>query len=88
MKRVIPEYKTLAEVLQDAIDKEKDAEVFYREAAAMAQATDIREFLTQMADMERDHFDMLTRRLDALRADQQVMDGILSSYGEEEEPAA
>ena len=85
MKRVIPEYKTLLEVLQDAIDKENDAEAFYREAADLAQSTDIREFLTEMASMEHDHYVMLTRRLEAIRADQRVMDGILSSYGQEEE---
>ena len=86
MKRVIPEYKTLAEVLQDAIDKESDAEEFYREAAEMAPSTEVRAFLLEMAVMEREHFDMLTRQLASLRADQQVMNGILSSYGSEAAP--
>ena len=86
MQRVIPEYKTLVEVLQDAIDKESDAGEFYREAAEMAQSTDVRNFLLEMAAMEQEHFDMLTRKLASLRADQQVMNGILSSYGAEVAP--
>jgi hypothetical protein len=33
--------------------------------------------------MEKEHALMLARRLDSLRADQTVIDGILSSYDEE-----
>ena len=38
MKRVIPEYTALVDIIQDALDKEKDARDFYLEAADMAQA--------------------------------------------------
>ncbi|MBL0176458.1 MAG: hypothetical protein IPP94_14540 [Ignavibacteria bacterium] len=87
MKRVIPAYKTLVEVLQDAIDKESDAEEFYREASEMAQSTDVRVFLLEMAVMEREHFNMLSKKLESIRADQQVMNGILSSFDAEGEQA-
>ncbi len=83
MKRVIPAYKTLVDILQDAIDKENDAEQFYTEAAELAQNAEVREFLLDMARMEKEHALMLARRLDSLRADQTVIDGILSSYDEE-----
>lgn len=83
MKRVIPAYKTLVDILQDAIDKENDAEQFYTEAAELAQNAEVREFLLDMARMEKEHALMLARRLDSLRADQTVIDGILSSYDED-----
>lgn len=83
MKRVIPAYKTLVDILQDAIDKENDAEQYYTEAAELAQNAEVREFLLDMARMEKEHALMLARRLDSLRADQTVIDGILSSYDED-----
>ncbi len=82
MKRVIPAYKSLVDILQDAIDKENDAEQFYTEAAELAQNAEVKEFLLDMAAMEKEHALMLARRLDSLRADQTVIDGILSSYDE------
>jgi rubrerythrin len=85
MKRVIPEYKTLVDVLQDAIDKEADAEQFYREASDLALNAEVRDFLLEMSRMERDHFVMLSQRLESLKADQTVMDGILSSFDEKPE---
>ena len=80
MKRVIPEYTTLIDIIQDAIDKEKDAQAFYLEAADMAVATDVRDFLLEMAEMERNHAELLSRKLEALKSDQVVLDGILSSF--------
>jgi rubrerythrin len=86
MKRVIPEYSALEDIIQDALDKEKDAQAFYAEAAGLAQAAGIREFLLEMAEMEKGHADMLARKLESLRSDKTVMDGILSSFDDEPEP--
>ena len=86
MKRVIPEYSTLEDIIQDAIDKEKDAFRFYTEAAAMAQTEDVRVFLLEMAAMEKEHAEMLARKLESIRSDMTVMDGILSSFDDEAEP--
>ncbi len=83
MKRVIPEYTALLDIIQDAIDKEKDAQAFYLEAADMAQAADVRDFLLEMADMERSHAELLARKLESLKSDQVVMDGILSSFDDD-----
>jgi rubrerythrin len=80
MKRVIPEYTALIDIIQDAIDKEKDAQAFYLEAADMAQAAEVRDFLLEMAEMERNHAEMLTNKLESLKSDQVVLDGILSSF--------
>lgn len=85
MKRVIPEYTALIDILQDAIDKEVDAKRFYIEAAELAQTTDIRDFLLDMAEMEQGHADMLAQKLESLKSDQTVMDGILSSFDDEPE---
>ncbi|MBN1448775.1 MAG: hypothetical protein JXA28_12665 [Bacteroidetes bacterium] len=85
MKRVIPEYTTLEDILQDAIDKENDAREFYLAAAGLAQAAGIRDFLLEMADMEKGHAELLTRKLDSVRSDQTVIDGILSSFDDEPE---
>lgn len=88
MKRVIPEYKSLVDILQDAVDKEKDAERYYREAADMAQDEQVRHFLTELAEMEKEHSVRLAQMLEQLRADQTVIDGIMSSYGDTEGDAA
>ncbi|MBE0645688.1 MAG: hypothetical protein IH600_16535 [Bacteroidetes bacterium] len=85
MKRVIPEYASLEDIIQDAIDKEKDAEQFYAEASELAQATEIRDFLLNMAEMEKGHAEMLARKLESIRSDKTVMDGILSSFNDEPE---
>jgi rubrerythrin len=85
MKRVIPEYTALVDILQDAIDKENDAKRFYEEAAELALATDVRDFLLRMAAMEEGHAEMLAKKLESIRSDQTVMDGILSSFNDEPE---
>ncbi|MBR9977480.1 MAG: hypothetical protein KFH87_05280 [Bacteroidetes bacterium] len=86
MKRVIPEYSSLVDIIEDAIIKEKDAWRFYTEAAEMAPTDDIREFLLEMAAMEKEHVTLLTNKLETLRSDNTVMEGILSSYNPEAEP--
>lgn len=86
MKRVIPEYTSLEDIIQDAIDKEKDAFRFYTEAAAMTQTEDVRVFLLEMAAMEKEHAEMLARKLESIKSDMTVMDGILSSFNDEPEP--
>jgi rubrerythrin len=80
VKRIIPEYTALVDIIQDALDKEKDAQAYYLEAADMAQAAEIRDFLLEMAAMEKEHVDLLTRKLEALRSNQIAMNGILSSF--------
>ena len=82
MKRVIPEYKNLVDIIQDAIDKEGDAEEYYRQAAERAHTAEVKDFLLGLARMEKEHHDQLAAMLEKLRAEKTVMDGILSSYGE------
>ncbi|MCZ7555402.1 MAG: hypothetical protein M5R41_03230 [Bacteroidia bacterium] len=86
MKRIIPEYTALIDIIQDALDKEKDAQAFYLEAADMAQAAEVRDFLLEMAEMERSHTELLSRKLEALKSNQVVMDGILSSFEDDPRP--
>ena len=86
MKRIIPSYKNLADVLQDAVDKERDAAQYYREAADLALEPEVKEFLRELAEMESQHFKMLKSRLETLQANGRIMTGILSSFGEEEKP--
>jgi len=83
MKRVIPAYRSLMDILQDACDKESDAEQFYREAADMALEPGVRAFLLRLAEMEKDHYHLLRNRLEKLKADQSAMAGIMSSYSDE-----
>lgn len=87
MSRTVPEYRNLRDILRDAINEELEAQKFYTDAASLATSDDIRTFLLELADMERDHAEQLTRRLDGLQADQAVLDGIRASYGEGEAPA-
>ena len=86
MKRVIPEYTALVDIIKDALDKEKDARDFYLEAADMAQAAEVRDFLLEMAEMEKSHVDLLTRKLEMLKSDKTVMEGILSSFEDDPRP--
>ena len=83
MKQVIPAYKNLVDVLQDAVDKEADAELFYREASELALDPEVKEFLLHLSDMEADHYDQLKAKLETLKANGQVIDGIRSSFGED-----
>ena len=85
MKRVIPSYKSLVDILQDAVDKENDAEQYYLEAAALAHTAEVKEFLFEMSRMERDHSVQLSKQLETLRAEQTAINGILSSYDENPE---
>lgn len=85
MKRVIPTYKNLVDILQDAADQERDASDYYAEAAELAQDPDVKEFLMDLAKMEEDHHRMLIEKLESLKADQGVMDGILASYSDPED---
>ena len=85
MKRVIPSYKNLVDILQDAIDQESDASRYYAEAAELAEEPELKKFLEELAQMEDDHYRMLVEHLEKLKADQRVMNGILSSYGDTEE---
>lgn len=85
MKRVIPSYKRLIDILQDAADQESDAAQFYAEAAELAEDPELKKFLIDLAEMEEDHHRMLKEKLESLKADQRVMDGILSSYGDGDE---
>jgi rubrerythrin len=83
MKQIIPEYLTLADIFRDAIDKENDAEKFYLQASELAQTAELRDFLVGLARMEREHAELLGKKLESFQADKTVMDGILSSYGED-----
>ena len=85
MRRIIPSYKNLVDILQDAIDQEHDAAQYYREAAELAQEPEVKEFLMDLARMEEDHYRLLVEKLESLKADKRVMDGILSSYGDTED---
>lgn len=85
MKRIIPSYKNLVDILQDAIDQEHDAAQYYAEAAEMSQEPEVKEFLLELAKMEEDHHRLLVEKLESLKADQRIMNGILSSYGDTEE---
>jgi rubrerythrin len=80
MNHNVPEYRTLVEVLEDAILKESDAEQFYLDSMELAQTDEVKQFLLRMAAMEREHFDLLTGRLETLKAEQHSIDGIQSSY--------
>lgn len=71
MKHVIPAYQDLFDVLQDAVDKEKDAERFYREAAERTDDPDISAFLFDLAKMEGQHYILLKEKLEALKEKKQ-----------------
>ena len=85
MTPTIPEYRSLVEVLQDAILKENDAEQFYLDAMPLARTDEVREFLIQMAGMENEHSRLLNAKLESLKAEQHSIDGILSSYDVEDD---
>ena len=85
MQHVVPEYTNLIDLFQDAIDKERDAEVFYRQAAELAQSVDIKQFLLELSATEHEHFLALTQKLEQVRAELMAMDGIMASYHEPDE---
>ena len=67
MKQVIPAYADIFDVLEDAVDQERDAERFYRQAAERTDDEDIKQFLLDLSAMEAEHYRQLTAKLEMLR---------------------
>ncbi len=65
---------TLVSILDGAIESEIESEQKYLRAAELACDTRVRDFLISLAEMEREHKELLTKQLEELRAQMKVVD--------------
>jgi rubrerythrin len=67
---------TLTEAVKDAIEKEKEAQKFYQEAADMVDKEAIKEFFLELKHDEIGHEKMLMRVLEEMRSGQMTIGNI------------
>jgi rubrerythrin len=79
----IPEFSTIEEILQYAIQEEKDAYDYYMEASERIADPDMKRFLLKLASMEIEHYNTLKEKLEECRANHFCSEGIMSSFSEE-----
>lgn len=65
---------TLISILEDAIASEIESEQKYMRASELACDTRVRDFLISLAKMESEHKELLTKQLQELRAQAEVVD--------------
>ena len=76
-------FNSIEDILQYAINEEKDAYKYYTEAARQIADEDMKKFLLHLAKMEVDHYNILKKKLEEYKANQFSIDGILSSFDHE-----
>lgn len=77
----VKDFGSIEEILEFAVNEEKDAEQFYLEASKKASDPDLKQFLKKLAAMEREHFLILQAKLEECRATNFSCKGILDSFG-------
>ena len=76
----INEFNSIEEILEFAVNEEKEAEEYYLAAADRTPDPQLKEFLVRLAAMEKEHFLMLKAKLEECRANNFTCKGILNSF--------
>jgi len=79
----IPEFSSIEEILQFAINEENDAYNYYLEASERITDPKLKQFLIDLAAMEIEHSNMLKEKLKEYKANIFCTDAIISSFTEE-----
>jgi rubrerythrin len=79
---IIPEFKSLEEILEEAILHEQESHDYYLEAAERTRNADLKRFLQHLAEVELRHKTDLQEKLDMLRNEQALANDLLYSFGE------
>ncbi len=80
----IPEFSTIEEILQFAINEEKDAYDYYLEASERITDPKLKQFLIKLAAMEVEHYNLLNEKLDEYKVNLFCSNAIMSSFSEED----
>ncbi|MBL7013641.1 MAG: hypothetical protein ISR83_04415 [Candidatus Marinimicrobia bacterium] len=83
---LLPTFKSIEDILEYALNEEKDATSFYLEVSKKTDNPDLKRFLIGLAEMEEHHYTVLKNKLEECKANHFCTDGILSSFHEEEAP--
>ena len=79
----IPEFSTIEEILEYAMNEERDAYDYYLTAAERIADPEMKKFLLHLAEMEIDHYKVLKRKLEEYQANCFSSKGIMSSFHED-----
>ena len=82
-KGIIPEYKSLEEILREAIEHEQESHDYYLEASERTANPDLRQFLEQLARVELTHKKQLEEALRQVQAQNATLNDLLYAFGEQ-----
>ena len=82
IKEVIPDYKSLPEILEEAIQHEEESNAFYLAAAERTQNPELQRFLRHLAAVELDHKQQLHEQLEMVRSENAMVNDLLYAFGE------
>ncbi len=81
-KGVIPDYKSLPEILEEAIRHEEESHAYYLAAAGRTRNPDLQRFLRHLAQQEVTHKQQLQEQLDLVRSENAMVNDLLYAFGE------
>jgi rubrerythrin len=67
-KKETPEARTLVQILEEAIERERDSYDYYADAARQSGKPSVKRMFLHLAEMEKGHFAELNRQLDYVKA--------------------
>jgi rubrerythrin len=79
---IIPEFKSLVEILEEAVTHEQESHDFYLEAAKRTQDPDLQRFLRHLAEVELTHKADLEERLEIIRTGQDMVNDLIYAFGD------
>ena len=81
-KGIIPDFKSLEEILEEAILHEQESHDYYLEAAERTRNADLKRFLQHLAEVELQHKTDLQEKLEMVRNEQALVNDLLYAFGE------
>ena len=79
---IIPEFKNLVEILEEAVLHEQESHDYYLEAAERTQDPELQRFLQHLAEVELTHKTSLEEKLEMVRAGQDMVNDLIYSFGD------
>ncbi len=79
---VIPAYKSLPEILKEAIRREEESNAYYLAAVERAQNPELQRFLRHLAAVELTHKGQLHEQLEMVSSENAMVNDLLYAFGE------
>lgn len=83
-KKNIPQFSSCEEIIQYAMNEEKNAQNFYLKTSEQMSDPDLKRCLLKLAEMEEEHYETLKNELELYKAIHFCTRGIMSSFGQVE----